>query len=224
MVTRRQGPVGGVIVVRRHSDLVQVVLANGPRGSRANLSHGRPKQPEEDPKRRAEMTRLPSRQVIFNMYDDVELEKLIVRAVRDDIIRLQTTGEKDKGDKDKEKDKGKPEEKKVVPEAEQKLEFPSLTDIRNRLSPPGVPYVPKTASYQPNKAVYEPVYVIHRRLHFEEKNAERYGWDLGFIQPLVSTLYFYKDSLLWPNSLASGVETGFWDTSAGKCLPGSPVP
>jgi hypothetical protein len=40
----------------------------------------------------------------------------------------------------------------------------------------------------------------------------------------VSTVSFYKNALLWPNSLASGLEVGFWDTSAGKCLPGSPTP
>ena len=55
-------------------------------------------------------------------------------------------------------------------------------------------------------------------------NSERYGWDLGFASPLVSTAAFYKDVIFWPYSLGSGVRTGFWDTSAGKCLPGSPVP
>ena len=100
------------------------------------------------------------------------------------------------------------------------LAFPPVTAV----VPPGTTYVSKTASYPPNRAVYEPGYVVHRRLHFEEKNAERYGWDLGFITPLVQAAYFYKDVLLWPNSLASGLETGFWDTSAGKCLPGSPTP
>jgi hypothetical protein len=100
------------------------------------------------------------------------------------------------------------------------LRFPPLPV----LVPDGTAYVPKTSSYPPGKMVAEPAYVVHRRLHFEEKNAERYGWDLGFIQPFVSAAYFYKDVLLWPNSLASGVEVGFWDTSAGKCLPGSPTP
>ena len=71
---------------------------------------------------------------------------------------------------------------------------------------------------------YDSLYVVHRRLHFEEKNAERYGWDLGFIQPLVSTAFFYKDVLLLPNSVVSGFAYGFWDTNAGKCLPGSPTP
>ena len=74
------------------------------------------------------------------------------------------------------------------------------------------------------RAQHEALYVVHRRLHFEEKNAERYGWDLGIIQTFVSAAYFYKDVLLWPNSLASGVAYGFWDTNAGKCLPGSPTP
>ena len=67
-----------------------------------------------------------------------------------------------------------------------------------------MPYQPKTGDYPPMRVDYEPRYVVHRRLHFEEKNAERYGWDLGIIQPLVSAAYFYKDVLLWPNSLASG--------------------
>ncbi|MCS7272510.1 MAG: hypothetical protein NZ703_15610, partial [Gemmataceae bacterium] len=88
----------------------------------------------------------------------------------------------------------------------------------------GQKYVAKTTDYPPQRVEYVSNYVVHRRLHFEEKNAERYGWDLGIIQPLVSAAYFYKDVLLWPNSLASGVAHGFWDTNMGKCLPGSPVP
>ncbi len=88
----------------------------------------------------------------------------------------------------------------------------------------GLQYVAKTGDYPPRPAYYVNGYVVHRRLHFEEKNAERYGWDLGIIQPLVSTAYFYKDVLLWPNSLASCVAYGCWDTNAGKCLPGSPTP
>jgi len=88
----------------------------------------------------------------------------------------------------------------------------------------GVAYVPKTAAYAPTRVNYNALYVVHRRLHFEEKNAERYGWDLGIVQPLVSAMYFYKDVLLWPNSLASGCAYGFYDTNVGKCMPGSPTP
>ena len=94
--------------------------------------------------------------------------------------------------------------------------------------PPGKPgeaYVTKAVreSYPPARYAIEPVYVVHRRLYYEELNSERYGWDTGFAQPLVSTLAFYKDVLLWPAKLAS-YPCDRYDASAGKCLPGSPVP
>jgi hypothetical protein len=85
-------------------------------------------------------------------------------------------------------------------------------------------YVAKTGTYPPMRAEYYSLYVVHRRLHFEERNSERYGWDLGIVQPFLLTANFYKDVFLWPQSLASGCAYGFWDTSAGKCLPGSPTP
>lgn len=91
------------------------------------------------------------------------------------------------------------------------------------LAPVDVKYQPKTAYYPPLKLGIEPGYVVHRRLMFEEKNAERYGWDAGLAQPLVSTLYFYRDTLLWPAKLASNRRERY-ETSLGKCLPGSPVP
>jgi hypothetical protein len=69
----------------------------------------------------------------------------------------------------------------------------------------------------------EPDYVVHRRLYFEEKNAERYGWDLGIAAPVISTLHFYGDTILWPFRVASNHHERY-DTSAGKCYPGSPVP
>lgn len=99
------------------------------------------------------------------------------------------------------------------------VRFPPLPDVGA-----GATYAAKTGSYPPARVTYEPLYIVHRRLHFEEKNAERYGWDLGIVQPLVSTLYFYKDVLCAPNSLGAGCAYGFWDTNAGKCLPGSPTP
>ena len=110
-----------------------------------------------------------------------------------------------------------------------RLENPKLpAETRFPLLPcevyPQYSYVAKTAGYEPRTQFYAPTYVVHRRLHFEEKNSERYGWDLGIIQPFVSTVAFYKDTLLWPNSLITSVVRGPWDTSAGKCLPGSPVP
>lgn len=138
-----------------------------------------------------EVTQLPSRDKIFTMLDDVSLERVIIKTLRD-------------------------QNPKIPADAKFPFEPPIV--------PPGTQFRAKTADYPPRQAVYEAGYVVHRRLHFEEKNTERYGWDLGFIQPFVSTAYFYKDVLLWPNSLASGFCSGFWDTGAGKCLPGSPVP
>jgi hypothetical protein len=170
---------------------------------------------EADPKKRAEWTRLPSKQFIFHLYNDVDLEKIIVERVTYDIKKMQ---------QDQKKSGEQPKEQMKEFQLLEPLQFPDLTEIRDRLAPPGVAYVPKTVNYPPGKTFYEPSYVIHRRLHFEEKNAERYGWDFGFAQPFISTLYFYKDALLWPNSLGSGLVTGFWDTGAGKCLPGSPTP
>ena len=84
------------------------------------------------------------------------------------------------------------------------------------------PPVVTKPGYGPAQVALEPGYVVHRRLFFEEKNSERYGWDLGMAQPFVSAAYFYKDALLWPAKLTSSRER--FDTSAGKCPPGSPVP
>jgi hypothetical protein len=143
--------------------------------------------------------RLPSRQNIFGIvYDDAQLEKAIMDRIESDLRK----------------------DKKWSDDQKRYLVFPPLPVI----SPPGVAYQSKTSTYPPRQAVLEPGYVVHRRLHFEELNAERYGWDLGPLQTLVSAAYFFGDVLAWPHSLASGCQHGFWDTSAGKCAPGSPVP
>lgn len=139
--------------------------------------------------------RLPQRDRVFIIQNDLDMEMAIMARLRADAIQAGLKID------------------------EKTLKFPPLPDVSN-----GVAYKVKTDTYPPMRAVYNPLYVVHRRLHFEEKNAERYGWDMGIIQPVVSTLYFYKDVLLWPNSLASGCAYGFWDTNAGKCLPGSPTP
>jgi hypothetical protein len=85
-------------------------------------------------------------------------------------------------------------------------------------------YVPKTVNYLPSQVAYDSLYIVHRRLHFEDKNTERSGWDMGIVQPFVSAMTFYKDFLFWPSHLASGFAYGFWDTDRGKCSPGSPTP
>jgi hypothetical protein len=78
-------------------------------------------------------------------------------------------------------------------------------------------------SWPATRLEVEPHYVCHGRLLFEEVNSERYGWELGLFQPVISTLYFYKDVATLPYKLGSRLCDRF-DCSAGKCLPGDPVP
>jgi hypothetical protein len=92
------------------------------------------------------------------------------------------------------------------------------------LVPPGTVYAPKTATYPSVMAKIEPSYVVHRRLYFEEPNAERAGWDMGAIQPILSAYRFTRDCVFLPQNVASGLWKNRWDTSAGKCPPGAPTP
>ena len=69
----------------------------------------------------------------------------------------------------------------------------------------------------------EPNYVNYGRLLFEEKNSERYGWDLGLFGSVVSMGAFYKDVLLLPYHRFADPLRRF-DSNAGYCLPGDPVP
>ena len=85
------------------------------------------------------------------------------------------------------------------------------------------PSIARIAATPPRQTLLEPGFVVHRKLLFEEKNSERYGWSLGMAQPLVSAAYFYKDLLLWPTHMASNFRERY-STNAGKFLPGSPVP
>jgi hypothetical protein len=142
-----------------------------------------------------EATVLPPRSAIFTISDDPALERMIYESIA--------------------KQLGK------TPEDLQKQSpFPTLKPT----VPEGTQYVAKTVNLPPGRAVYEAGFVVHGRLHFEEKNSERQAWDLGLAQPFVSTVSFYKNTLLWPSSLASGLVIGRMDTNAGKCLPGSPTP
>ncbi len=69
----------------------------------------------------------------------------------------------------------------------------------------------------------EPNYVLYNRLYGEELNSERYGWELGPIQPIVSTLYAWGDMATLPYNFAARPCQRF-ETSAGRCYPGDPVP
>src|SRR5262249_47892163 len=82
-------------------------------------------------------------------------------------------------------------------------------------------YTPR--QFPPLTELVEPGYVMHGRLFFEQRNMERYAWDLGVLSPAASVGGSYKDLALLPYH--------FWtrpfqqyDSSAGKCLPGDPTP
>jgi len=98
---------------------------------------------------------------------------------------------------------------------------------RERIEFPEEPVVSREAytarSFPPMTEVAEPHYLCYQRLLFEDLNSERYGWDLGFIQPVVSAGLFYWDMA----TLAYHVGTEpcrKYECSAGYCLPGDPVP
>jgi hypothetical protein len=86
---------------------------------------------------------------------------------------------------------------------------------------PRDPYTART--FQPGVEQVEPMYVCYGRLYFEDKNTERYGWDLGMLQPLVSTGKFYADLLSFPYHYGTRPCQRF-EADAGYCLPGDPVP
>ncbi len=76
-------------------------------------------------------------------------------------------------------------------------------------------------AYPKSQIMAESNAVCHEKLLFEDKNAERYGWDLGFVQPLVSFGYFTKDVLFLPYHLGSRPHC---QECTPRCLPGDQVP
>jgi hypothetical protein len=77
--------------------------------------------------------------------------------------------------------------------------------------------------WQPSTLQVAPYFVAYRRLLFEEKNSERYGWDFGVVQPVVSCAYFLWDYVMLPYHLATA-PTRCYEFNSGYCLPGDPVP
>jgi hypothetical protein len=77
--------------------------------------------------------------------------------------------------------------------------------------------------WPPSNVVVEPNYVCHGRLLFEQRNAERYGWDLGPLHPFFSAGVFVADTITLPYHLGS-YPCRKYECSAGLCLPGDPVP
>ena len=93
------------------------------------------------------------------------------------------------------------------------LTFPVHPPLPDTMRPPMAPC----------GILVEPNFVDYRRLLFEDKNAERYGWNLGPIQPLVSTSEFFTGMAFLPYKLFSWPCLRY-DSNAGLCLPGDPVP
>ena len=71
--------------------------------------------------------------------------------------------------------------------------------------------------------VVEPYFVAHKRLMFQQINYERYGWDLGIVDPPLSAGKFFADVVFLPYHAFTDPCRHF-DTGAGYCLPGDPVP
>lgn len=84
-----------------------------------------------------------------------------------------------------------------------------------------VPYAPRV--FAPSALRVEPMYVCYGRLFFEDKNTERYGWQLGPLQPLFSAAKFYSDLLAFPYNYGTR-PCQRYEADAGYCLPGDPVP
>jgi hypothetical protein len=78
-------------------------------------------------------------------------------------------------------------------------------------------------AFEPHTLAVEPTYVVYDRLYFQQKNFERYGWDLGIVGPVVSAGLFYFDWVTWPYHLGTD-PCRCMDSNAGYCLPGDPVP
>ena len=77
--------------------------------------------------------------------------------------------------------------------------------------------------FPPMTETVEPNYLCYKRLYFEDKNSERYGWDLGFIQPFVSTGIFFWDSATLPYRMGTELCRRY-ECNTGYCMPGDPVP
>ncbi|MBL8824449.1 MAG: hypothetical protein JNJ77_17815 [Planctomycetia bacterium] len=81
----------------------------------------------------------------------------------------------------------------------------------------------ETRKFEEMKAMVQASYVVYQPLYFQQINVERYGWECGVFQPVISTAQFYGDVLLFPYKFASNPP---WhcEANAGYALPGDPEP
>ncbi|GIW79369.1 MAG: hypothetical protein KatS3mg105_1176 [Gemmatales bacterium] len=97
----------------------------------------------------------------------------------------------------------------------ERITFPEEVKLTDK------PFQPRM--FAPMVEVVEPYYVCYGRLYYRQKNLERYGWDLGFITPVVSVAKFYWDVATFPYHFGTEPWRRY-ECSAGECLPGDPVP
>jgi hypothetical protein len=92
---------------------------------------------------------------------------------------------------------------------------------------PSYPPVPPPAflarNWEPLPEIIEPAYLCYGRLYFEQLNAERYGWDLGPLHPLISAGVFYFDLATLPYHAATEPLRRY-ECNTGYALPGDPMP
>lgn len=101
-------------------------------------------------------------------------------------------------------------------QANLRAEFPKDPVLGDGREYAGRMWAMQLTQRMPNWVRYEPLY-------FEEKNAERYGWDAGIYQPFLSAGKFYLDLVMLPYNF--GVRP-VWhrEYNTGYMLPGDPVP
>lgn len=105
-------------------------------------------------------------------------------------------------------------------------------EARQRVPPDRIVFpeevVLTTETYQPRTwptmaMTVEPYWVAYEKLLFEQKNAERYGWDLGPIHPVVSAAIFFGDFITLPYHMAED-PLRCYEYNSGYGLPGDPTP
>ena len=101
-------------------------------------------------------------------------------------------------------------------EGKSEIDFPEEENIRIKASL-------EKRKFDQMKATVVASYVVHQPLYFQQINNERYGWELGIFQPLVSTAQFYGDVLLFPYKFAA-MPPWHCDANVGYALPGDPEP
>ena len=99
--------------------------------------------------------------------------------------------------------------------------------LRYDFVPPSYPPVPPPSyverTWPPLAEIVEPAYLCYGRLYFEQINAERYGWDLGPLHPLISAGTFYFDLATLPYHAATD-PLRCYECNTGYALPGDPMP